>query len=90
MDHDRTADDLNMVHAHKDLAPQALHQQEAAQEDHVEAHRVVEIHADHHAVPLPAQAVPRMPHRTASTFHLQQKASFASSHSVVLKKSVRT
>ncbi len=47
-------------------------------------------HADHHAVPLPARAVPKTQASTANTFCLQQKVSFASSHSAVSKKSERT
>ncbi len=47
-------------------------------------------HADHHAVPLLARAVPKTQASTVNTFCLQQKASFASSHSAVSKKLVRT
>ncbi len=80
------ADDLTVL-----AQPEPL-QQEAVLNAAVEAVAVLDTatHAAHHAVPLPARAVPKTQASTANTLRLQQKASFASSHSVVSKKSERT
>jgi len=91
-DHALMADDLTV------LAQMELLQQEEAVlnavveavADLVEAPVDTATHADHHAVPLPARAVPKTQVSTANTFCLQQKASFVSSHSAVSKKSERT